>query len=155
MAIEIERKFRVVGDGWRDDVRRARRFRQAYLAIGERVSIRVRIVDAVNAMLTVKTAAAGIARDEYDYAIPLADGLALIEQRQGSAIEKMRYDVPAGDLTWEIDVFEGENTGLVIAEIELDSASRRIELPPWIGEEVTHDRRFYNAELAVRPFARW
>lgn len=155
MAIEIERKFRVVGDGWRDDVRRARRFRQAYLAIGERVSVRVRIVDAGSAMLTVKTTAAGIAREEYDYAIPLADGLALIEQRQGSLIDKVRHDVAAGDLVWEIDVFEGDNAGLVIAEIELDSTSRQIELPRWIGEEVTHDRRYYNAELSMRPYARW
>jgi len=144
-----------VGDGWRDDVRRARRFRQAYLAIGERVSVRVRIVDAGSAMLTVKTTAAGIAREEYDYAIPLADGLALIEQRQGSLIDKVRHDVAAGDLVWEIDVFEGDNAGLVIAEIELDSTSRQIELPRWIGEEVTHDRRYYNAELSMRPYARW
>ena len=155
MPIEIERKFRVVGDSWRDGVRRVRRFSQAYLALGELVSVRVRISDERSATLTVKTAAAGLARSEYEYAIPLADARELIEQRQGASIEKLRHDLPMADLTWEIDVFEGLNAGLVIAEIELDHTERAIELPAWVGEEVTHDRRFYNAELAVRPFSSW
>ena len=155
MAVEIERKFRVVGDGWRAQVGRARRIRQAYLALNERVSIRVRISDDETATLTIKTVAAGTTRDEFEYAIPVADAEALVLRRQGAVIAKTRHEVEIAGLVWEIDVFEGDNAGLVLAEIELDRADRPIDLPDWIGAEVTHDRRFYNAELAQRPFGRW
>lgn len=155
MALEIERKFRVIGDGWKKQVVRVRHIRQAYLASHSRTSIRVRIDGTELATLTIKTTTPGVERHEYEYPIPVADAEDLLEQRVGVVISKIRYLVPHGDWTWEIDVFEGENAGLIVAEVELDSADRVVELPAWVGDEVTHDRRFYNAELAVHPFTRW
>ena len=155
MAIEIERKFRVRGDGWKRHVVRTRRLRQAYLTRNDRISMRVRIDGDEAATLTIKTARSGIERHEYEFAIPVADAKELLEQREGSVISKVRHIVRHGGLNWEIDVFDGDNSGLIIAEIELDRADRVVELPHWIGEEVTEDRRFYNAELAKHTFSSW
>jgi adenylate cyclase len=155
MALEIERKFLVRGDGWKRHVVRARRLRQAYLTKNDRISMRVRIDGEEAATLTIKTARTGIERHEYEFAIPLAEARELLEHREGSIISKVRHIVRNGGLNWEIDVFDGDNAGLVIAEIELDRADRIIELPHWIGEEVTDDRRFYNADLAKHPFSSW
>lgn len=154
MALEIERKFRVVGDDWRRLAVSRRRIRQAYLSMGGRTSIRVRI-DTSTATLTIKTARPGAERREYEYAIPIAEAEELLLQREGEIITKVRYVVAVGELLWEIDVFDGENAGLVIAEVELADADQPIEPQPWLGEEVTHDRRYYNADLARHPFARW
>lgn len=155
MALEIERKFRVSGDGWKRHVVRVRRLRQAYLTKNERISMRVRIDGDEAATLTIKTARTGIERHEYEFAIPVAEANELLELREGSIIGKSRHIVRNGGLNWEVDVFDGENSGLVIAEIELDRADRIIELPAWIGEEVTDDRRFYNADLAKHPYSSW
>ncbi len=155
MAIEIERKFLVVDMSWKPHVVRVRQLRQAYLAEDGKISVRVRIDGFESATLTLKTARAGIERYEFEYPIPVADAEALLQHRIGSLISKKRHIVPIGPLTWEIDVFEDENTGLVLAEVELDHAGRSIEHPAWLGEEVTHDRRYYNAELATHPFLRW
>jgi adenylate cyclase len=155
MALEIERKFRVVGDSWRSQTVALHRIRQAYLAKTGRLSLRVRIRDDDRATLTIKTAAPGIERHEYEYPIPVADAEALIEQCEGAVIAKVRHLIPVGDLTWEIDEFEGDNAGLAVAEVELSHADQSFARPPWVGEEVTHDRRFYNADLAHRPYTRW
>jgi adenylate cyclase len=155
MALEIERKFRVTGDGWMPFVTRTRPLRQAYLARNGRLSVRVRIDGDEAGTLTIKASRSGLERDEYEYAIPVADAEELMAQREGSIISKARHIVPFGDLNWEIDVFVGENAGLVIAEIELDRADRVFERPDWLGEEVTGDRRFYNADLAKRPYSSW
>jgi adenylate cyclase len=155
MALEIERKYRVRGDGWKRDVVRVRRLRQAYLTKNDRVSMRVRIDGEETATLTIKTARSGIERHEYEFAIPVADARELMEHREGAIISKMRHIVRNGGMNWEVDVFDGDNSGLVIAEIELDRADRLIELPAWVGEEVTDDRRFYNADLAKHPFSSW
>lgn len=155
MALEIERKFRVRGDGWKRHVVRARSLRQAYLTKNDRISMRVRIDGDEAATLTIKTSRTGIERHEYEFAIPVADAKELLELREGSIVSKTRHIVRNGGLNWEVDVFDGDNSGLVIAEIELDRADRVIELPHWIGEEVTDDRRFYNADLAKYPFSSW
>jgi len=155
MALEIERKFRVTGESWRPFVTRSRRLRQAYLTKNGRLSVRVRIDESETGTLTIKAARSGMSRHEYEYAIPLADAEELMLQREGSIISKVRHIVPVGGLEWEIDVFEGENAGLVIAEIELDRPDREFERPDWLGEEVTGDRRFYNASLVERPYASW
>jgi adenylate cyclase len=155
MALEIERKFRVRGDGWKRHVVRARRLRQAYLTKNDRISMRVRIDGEEAATLTIKTARSGIERHEYEFAIPVADAKELMEQREGAIISKVRHIVRNGGFNWEVDVFDGDNSGLVIAEIELDRSDRIIELPSWIGEEVTDDRRFYNADLAKHPYSTW
>jgi adenylate cyclase len=155
MALEIERKFRVAGDGWKPLVTRTRRLRQAYLTKNGPLSIRVRIDADETGTLTIKAAHSGMERHEYEYAIPLADAEELIRQREGSVISKVRHIVPIGGLNWEVDVFDGENAGLVIAEVELDRPDRTFERPDWLGEEVTGDRRYYNADLAKRPFTSW
>lgn len=155
MALEIERKFLVADDDWRRAVVGQRRIRQAYLVKNERMSVRVRIDRDGPATLTLKSAATGIVRHEFEYAIPLADAEQLLETREGGVVVKVRHHVPAGDLVWEIDVFEGENNGLVIAEIELAHAGQNFDRPAWLGPEVTGNRRYYNAELARTPYSRW
>ncbi len=157
MALEIERKFLVHSDAWARDAARSRRLRQGYITQSDRVSIRVRIAgnSADWATFTIKTARAGIEREEYEWPIPIADAEALLGHCEGALIEKVRYDVEVGDLTWEVDVFEGNNHGLVIAEVELASADQAIAMPSWVGREVSNDRRYYNAELTRYPFSSW
>ncbi len=155
MALEIERKFHVISADWKQHAVNRRHLRQAYLAKNERISLRVRIDGTEAATLTIKTVEAGIERHEYEYAVPVADAEELLTRCEGVVVSKTRHIVQLGDLMWEVDVFEGENAGLVIAEVELDRADRPLERPAWLGEEVTDDRRFYNAELANRPYSRW
>jgi len=150
MALEIERKFRVTNDSWRTNVVEVRHIRQAYLAINDKVSVRVRIVGRFAATMTIKTVAPGITRHEYEYAIPVKDAQELMDRRVGAIIEKTRHVVPYAGLTWEIDVFSGAHAGLVVAEVELGRSDQLVIRPPWLGDEVSHDRRFSNAELALR-----
>lgn len=155
MATERERKFLVTGDGWRDAVTRERDIRQGYLASTERAAIRIRISDGSKAMLTIKSAVAGIERAEFEYEVPLADGEAMFALCIGSVIEKRRYVLPArAGLVWEVDVFRGDHAGLVLAEIELPEAGIVFERPDWLGREVTGDRRYYNASMALGEGAR-
>lgn len=153
MADEIERKFLVRGEAWREAADRGCLIEQAYLALTDAVSIRIRIRDTVAATLTIKSRAAALRRQEFEFVIPVDQAAELIMLRTGSLIEKMRYKVPCGDLVWEIDVFEGTNAGLVIAEIELEREDQAFELPAWLGEEITGIARYYNASLAGCPFA--
>jgi adenylate cyclase len=155
MGFEIERKFLVRDDRWRNSVIRLAKIRQAYLDANASVSIRVRIKDNDSATLTLKTRSSKLSRPEFEYAIPTADAEELISLRRGDIIEKIRFIVPDGHLTWEIDVFSGENLGLVIAEIELPSENHEIELPPWIGSEVTGQDRYYNSTLAQQSYRSW
>lgn len=155
MALEIERKFCVTGDSWKLCVTRTRGLRQAYLTKNGRLSVRVRVDGNETGTLTIKAARSGIQRHEYEYAIPLADAEELMLHREGSIISKVRHIVPIDGLNWEIDVFDGENAGLVIAEIELDRPDRHFERPEWLGDEVTDDRRYYNADLAKTPYKNW
>lgn len=155
MSQEIERKFIVANDGWRREADRGRSFRQAYLAETDRAAIRVRIVDGKEAILTIKAAKPGLSRSEFEYPLPLADAEALTELREGSVLEKTRFRSPHAGRTWEVDVYSGDNAGLVVAEIELESEDASVELPPWLGREVTGDPRFYAARLAKNPFPTW
>lgn len=155
MSIEIERKFRVISSEWMQLVSRSRGIRQGYLTKNGRISIRIRIDDNRRATLTMKTSQPARRRKEFEYAIPVADAEELLELREGAVIEKVRHDVLIGDLVWEVDVFAGENAGLTIAEVELKHEQQAIERPSWLGEEITHDQRFYNADLARRPYQSW
>ncbi|SFF79376.1 CYTH domain-containing protein [Novosphingobium sp. CF614] len=154
-TIEIERKFLVEGDAWRGAATGSRRIRQAYLSNGTAASVRVRLIDGREAKLTVKSrrgagGGAALSRSEFEYTVPFADGLAMLGLRTGRIIDKTRYLVPAANgRTWEVDVFAGEHQGLVLAEIELDSADEQVALPGWIGREVTHDPRYRNEALAL------
>lgn len=155
MPLEIERKFCVLDDTWRADTVKVHRLRQAYLMKNEHISIRVRIDGHEAATLTIKTPAPGIERNEYEYPIPVADAEELFAQRDGSIIAKSRYLVPFKGLLWEIDVFEGPNSGLVIAEVELEDVRQDFQRPAWLGHEITYDPRFYNAYLAKHPYLSW
>ena len=149
MAAEIERKFLVRGDGWKVSADGGSRLRQAYLASTDDCAVRVRIKDERQAFITIKSARPGSTRDEFEYPLPLEDARAMLKLRTGDAIEKTRYRVPACDLTWEVDVFAGAHQGLKIAEIELPDEGAKFDRPDWLGEEVTNDKRYYNASLAL------
>lgn len=155
LAVEIERKFLVGNEGWRSGVASSRRLVQFYLSRNGPSSVRVRIDGGRRAQLTIKTAASGTSRAEFEYEIPLADAEDMIALAEGAVIAKMRHIVPYRGLTWEVDEFHGDNEGLVVAEVELEREDQIPELPPWLGREVTDDRRYYNASLALQPFNRW
>lgn len=154
MPREIERKFLVINDSWRVHADAGRRLRQAYLADTGRAVIRARF-EGAGAVLTIKSANPGLSREEFEYPVPVADAEALIELRQGSVIEKTRFHVPHAGRRWEVDVYDGDNAGLTIAEIELESEAAAVDLPAWIGREVTGERRFYASALAERPYSSW
>ncbi|MBP8939449.1 MAG: CYTH domain-containing protein [Agrobacterium sp.] len=149
MAKEIERKFLVAGGEWRDEVTHSMAFRQAYVASLENRSVRVRIVNGRDATLTIKIGASALVRDEYEYSIPLQDAEELMASAPGVVIEKTRHTVDHSGFTWEIDVFEGRYQGLVVAEVEMNDENASPDLPPWLGKEVTGDRRFSNQSLAM------
>jgi adenylate cyclase len=154
MAVEIERKFLVRSDAWRNAVTRSDAMTQFYLASVPQLSIRLRIVGE-RATLNIKGRTVGRRRMEFEYPVPLADARALGELADGPRIEKLRHYLPAGRRTWEIDEFLGDNAGLVVAEIELQFEDEPIDQPDWLGREVTGDARYYNVCLAERPWREW
>ena len=155
MSFEIERKFLVRSDAWRDLVSTQTTIRQAYLATNGKSSIRVRIRGDATATLTIKSRPADLRRLELEYPIPVLQAEALMPLREGSVIEKIRHIIPWGSLAWEIDVFSGENEGLTIAEIELKDVNQTVDLPTWIGREVTALPQYYNSFLVKQPFRSW
>lgn len=155
MSFEIERKFLVRGSEWRDRVARRVHIRQAYLNSDGKASIRVRIKDSESATLSIKSLPAELRRLELEYPLSIQDAEALMQLRCGAVLEKIRHIVPAGDLEWEVDVFRGENDGLTIAEIELSHIEQPVDLPGWIGPEVTGQAPYYNSNLVQRPFRTW
>ncbi|WP_214071010.1 CYTH domain-containing protein [Mucilaginibacter sp. dw_454] len=155
MGIEIERKFLVDHKKWQALNKPAgTKLRQGYIVDDQTRTVRLRIAGD-NAWLTFKGGTQGISRTEYEYDIPVGDAAELFEQFVKSGLEKTRYCITYADKLWEVDVFEGDNNGLIVAEIELDSEDEQFELPPWIGEEVSDDPRYYNSSLSVRPFKTW
>ena len=149
MPLEIERKFVVIGDGWRASADPGRYLRQGYVAHGEQGSVRVRIAGD-KAWLTLKSGRAGIVRHEFEYDVPVADAVEMLHRLCiGPIIEKIRYRVPHAGVVWEVDVFEGGAQGLVVAEVELASVHDAVILPAWAGEEVTDDPRFRNSAIAL------
>lgn len=155
MGLEIERKFLLRGNGWQKLATGQTAIRQAYLAASAKSSIRVRIKGDGTAALTVKSRPLAISRLELEYAVPVLEAEALMQLRHGAVIEKVRHEVPWGDLVWEIDVFSGQNAGLEIAEIELHHEHQHFELPDWIGAEVTGVPKYYNSSLVEHPFCSW
>jgi adenylate cyclase len=155
MATEIERKFLVTGDSWRGAVESQQHVMQGYLANGENATVRVRVKGDA-AYLTIKGMMTGISRAEYEYQIPVADAQAMLKDLAVSpAIDKTRYLVRCGAHVWELDVFAGDNAGLVMAELELASEDESFQLPEWAGEEVSDDLRYYNVNLSRHPYKRW
>jgi CYTH domain-containing protein len=154
MSLEIERKF-LVADHSILAGRQGERLVQAYIAATGRATVRVRIAGQ-QAWLTLKGATKGITRRELEYPIPVADAeLCLAELCAEGVVSKTRYRIPHAGHVWEVDVFDGANAGLVLAEIELSAAEEGFERPPWLGEEVSGDPRYFNSQLAERPFGSW
>ena len=148
MAKEIERKFLVKNTSFVEMASDVVRIRQAYLSRRPESTVRVRLWGD-RAFLTVKGVTNGVTRDEWEYAIPVADACDMIARlADGSVIDKTRYIVGYAGLVWEIDEFHGAHSGLIVAEVELHSEDQMVELPPFIGAEVTGDPRYYNSNLA-------
>ena len=155
MAVEIERKFLVADGAWRGEAVQRLDICQAYLSSASENTIRVRIVDDREGWITVKSGYRGLARQEFEYAIPYADATQLLSTRRTGLIEKTRHIVHHAGRVWEVDEFSGLNRGLVIAEVELDDEQDDVELPAWVGAEVTGQRQYHNSQLVVQPFSAW
>ncbi|MFG1477740.1 CYTH domain-containing protein [Xanthobacter sp. V4C-4] len=150
MAIEVERKFLVVSEAWRQGAE-ACAIRQGYLSFGEDSTVRIRVAGA-RAFITVKGRTEGISRDEYEYPIPLRDAEAMLADLCARPlIEKTRYALTYAGKLWTVDVFGADNAGLVVAEVELTHPEEKVALPPWVGAEVTHDPRYRNSSLVQAP----
>lgn len=155
MAIEIEHKFLLANSDWRKQISRSVKYRQGYLNSQASSSIRIRISDE-HAWLNIKSASIGTHRHEYEYEIPLTDANEIINNLcRKPLIEKTRHFVTDDGNIWEIDEFEGENKGLIVAEIELTEIGLAFSKPHWLGPEVTHDLRYYNNNLALHPYSEW
>jgi len=150
---EIERKFLIKKELWKPEGK-GNIIKQGYLSVDPERVVRIRIADE-NAFLTIKGKATGIVRTELEYEIPFNEAEILIKMCINSPIEKIRYIEKIGDVTWEIDVFEGENNGLILAEVELENEFQEIELPVWIEKEVTKDFRYQNSWLSQNPYSSW
>ena len=155
MAFEIERKFLVKGDAWRG-LAEPLRIRQGYVPTKDGTTVRVRIVGG-EAFLTMKDRAVGLVRHEFEYPIPVGDAETILDTMCGDLVEKNRYRIPAKEagLFWEVDEFFGDNAPLVTAEIELPDEKTIVDLPGWIGRDVTGDHRYKNNNLAEHPFSEW
>jgi len=155
MATEIERKFRMLNDDWKQLVTQETYYCQGYLANSNRASVRIRVAEN-KAYINIKSASLGIQRTEYEYAISLADGQAMLDQLcTKPLIEKTRYLVVYAGKTWEIDVFYGDNAGLIVAELELNHVDEPFDIPDWVDQEVSDDPRYYNVNLVTHPFKNW
>jgi CYTH domain-containing protein len=153
MATEIERKFLVKSDAWREGPP-GTEIRQGYLARGEKHVVRVRLAGD-EAFITVKGAGKGISRSEFEYPVPVEDAREMLALCPPPLIEKTRHERHHAGHLWEVDEFHGDNAGLIVAEIELDAEDRDFEKPDWVGEEVSDDPRYLNARLAERPWRDW
>lgn len=161
MGIEIERKFLLDGDGWRAATTRSRRMVQGYLVDAAalsaglaRCTVRVRIAGD-EARLNIKAARTGVERAEFEYPLPREDAEWMLRELCGARLEKIRHDAEVDGHSFEIDEFLGDNAGLWVAEIELPAADAPFPRPPWLGREVSHLARYYNVNLAARPWSCW
>ncbi|MDB5137697.1 MAG: hypothetical protein JWP37_4300 [Mucilaginibacter sp.] len=155
MGAEIERKFLVEHEKWAlVDKPAGTHYRQGYIVSNKKQTVRVRISDT-KGFLNLKSKVSEITRKEFEYEIPLEDGIEILNLFTKNGTEKVRYRIPFKGKIWEVDVFLGDNTGLVVAEIELISEDEEFEVPGWITKEVTDDGRYANSNLAVHPFKEW
>lgn len=155
MALEIERKFLLEDDSWRTQVVRSVTMQQGYLGSDRQCSVRVRRAGD-SAWLNIKSATLGIERLEFEYAIPVADAETMLQRLCGArSLSKTRHHVPHGGHLWEIDEFDGDNRGLIVAELELTSVDEPFARPAWLGQEVSDDPRYYNVCLIDNPYIHW
>lgn len=154
MGKEIERKYLIKDDTWRKNAS-GTTYRQGYLSTVKERTVRVRTIDD-KGFLTIKGITIGATRREYEYEIPMVDANEMLDELcEKPIIEKTRFKISHAGLTWEIDEFAGVNQGLIVAEVELESEDQNIDFPPWVGEEVSGDPRYFNSNLIANPFANW
>lgn len=154
MAREIERKFLTRNDDWRS-LATGRLYRQGYLSTAKERTVRIRTVGN-KGFITVKGIAKGAVRAEYEYEIPITDANEMLDGLcERPIIEKERHAIHYGGLPWVVDEFHGVNRGLILAEVELSDENQEVELPDWVGEEVTGDPRYFNANLTRNPYTKW
>jgi len=154
MAQEIERKFLITGEAWRE-IAQGTAYRQGYLSTVKERTVRVRTIDD-KGFLTIKGITVGATRAEYEYEIPASDANEMLDDLcEQPIIEKKRYKLPLDGLIWEIDEFDGVNAGLIVAEVELESEDQEFTKPAWIGEEVSNDPRYFNSNLIANPYTTW
>ncbi|WP_426667015.1 CYTH domain-containing protein [Mucilaginibacter sp. McL0603] len=155
MGVEIERKFLVDHEKWgRLGRPEGTHYKQGYLLSNEKETIRVRISDN-EGFLNLKSKVSQVSRKEYEYKIPLQDGIEILEAFTKRGTEKTRYKISVAGKTWEVDVFMGDNKGLIVAEIELESEDEKFEKPDWVTKEVTDDGRYTNSSLSINPYKNW
>ena len=155
MGIEIERKFLVDKTKWAALAKPAGKvFKQGYILSDEKRTVRIRVTDEA-AFLTLKGSTTGISRSEFEYAIPINDGTEILNTLTVSSIQKVRYDIIYAGKVWEVDVFGGDNEGLIVAEIELEREDEVFEKPEWLLGEISEDHRYSNASLSVTPYKDW
>jgi adenylate cyclase len=153
MALEIERKYLIKEDVWRKA--KGKKCRQGYLNSDKKRNVRVRTIDG-KGYLTVKGVARGAARVEFEYEIPAAEAETMLDDLcEKPLIEKKRYNITHKGLVWEVDEFFGENQGMIIAEVELESEDQKFIKPEWIGQEVTGDPKYFNSNLVHHPYSKW
>ena len=153
MGVEIERKFLVLNNDWRT-LGTPVNYAQGYLTADGIRTVRIRIAGE-EGFITIKGGSNGISRLEFEYPIPVLDALEMLRLCAIPVIQKFRTKIDYKGKIWEIDEFEGDNKGLILAEIELTSEDESFDIPPWIGQEVTGDLRYFNSQLSVRPFRSW
>ncbi len=154
MGIEIERKFLVKNDSFKANSESKKLYKQGYIEGSLNATVRVRIIED-KGYLTIKSKSVNFSRNEYEYEIPLTDAEEMLTNLCGNKVEKYRYIVWHDGNRWEVDEMLGENSGLLIAELELQSEDETFAFPDWLGEEVTHDYRYRNSYLAEKPFLWW
>lgn len=155
MATETERRFLLANNLWQEGVTKSRSITQGYLDTAPEVAVRVRF-DEKNSYLTIKGSSNSASRPEFEYQIPRSDAEQLLQLLcKNRTVQKVRHNVPANGNIWEIDVFEGDNAGLIIAEVELKSESEQLIIPAWIGTEITGKNEYSNAALARKPYCKW
>ena len=153
MAQEIERKFLVVGEDWLKGAK-GELYIQGYLSTTSGKTVRVRVANN-RGWLTIKGKTQGITRPEYEYEVPLKDATEMLEMCEQPIIEKIRYKVEYAGKIWEVDVFGKENSGLVVAEIELKSEDEKFKTPSWVGKEVSGEKKYSNSSLTKEPYKSW
>lgn len=154
MALEIERKFLLINEDWKHVVSKEYKIEQAYLSSSKESTVRIRISNE-KAYLTIKGLNQGAIRQEFEYEVPFEEAKEMIKLCEGRSISKTRYHVKVDKHLWEIDVFDNENEGLLVAEIELQHEDEEFSRPSWLGQEVTYDIRYYNLSLMKNPFKTW
>lgn len=154
MGFEIEKKFLLKNKSWKSEVYKSIHIKQGYLSSEIERTVRIRVTDN-EGLITIKGKTENLTRAEFEYKIPISDAIELLVLCESPLIEKTRYLIKRQEVVWEVDEFLGANSGLIVAEVELCDENQSLDLPDWIGEEVSMDPKYYNSALIANPFMNW